>query len=115
MGEDYEELKFKSDMMFRKRRDALARQVDFPVEVWDFFDVGGLWDRQEKVAGTGMAMTVVGVLGTRMVGGFGWVDGFLGAAKIVGVQNFRRMLVPSLLATGSFSANFHILNTTNSV
>jgi replication fork clamp-binding protein CrfC len=89
-----------ADRMFRKRKDALARQVDVEIEVWDFFDIAGLWERQEKVAGTGMAVTVAGVLGSRMVGGFGWVDGALGAARFMGPNNLRRLVIPGLIATG---------------
>jgi len=82
--------------MFRRKRDVLARQVDTEVEVWDFFDVGGLWERQEKVAGTGMAMTVVGVLGGRMIGGVGWIDGAVGAARVLSQGNMRRLIVPGM-------------------
>ena len=103
LGDEYGNLSFKSDMMFQKSRDVLARRVDIPVEIWDFFDVSGLWERQEKVAGTSMALTAVGVLGGRAMGGFGWVDGALGAARIVGVKNFRNMIIPGLIATGTWS------------
>ncbi|KAL8795070.1 MAG: hypothetical protein Q9195_002367, partial [Heterodermia aff. obscurata] len=99
IGNEYSYLSFKSDMMFRSRRNILARQVDTEIEVWDFFDVGGLWERQEKVAGTSMALTVAGVLGGRMVGGVGWVDGAMGAAKVMGTQNLRRMIVPGIVAS----------------
>ena len=100
LGDEYTDLNFRSDMMFRRRRDLLARQVDTEVKIWDFFDIGGLWQRQEKVAGTGMAMTVIGVLGTRMVGGIGWIDGAMGAAKVMGTQHMRRMIIPGIIATG---------------
>ena len=86
--------------MFTKRRDLLARQVDFEVEFSDFFDVSGLWEQNEKVAGTGMALTVASVLGGRMMGGFGWVDGAVGAARVMGTQNMRRLIVPGLIAAG---------------
>ena len=100
LGNEYSDLSFRSDKMFQRKRDVLARQVDFDTEIWDFFDIGGLWERQEKVAGTGMAMTVAGVLGGRMIGGMGWIDGALGAARVMGTQNMRRMIVPGILATG---------------
>ena len=100
LGDEYKDLSFRSDMMFRRKKDALARQADIPIEVWDFFDVTSLWERQEKVAGTGMAMTVVTVLGGRLVGGVGWLDGVLGAARIMGTGGARKMIVPSLIATG---------------
>lgn len=99
LGDKYSDLSFHSDKMFQRKRDALARQVDTEIEFWDFFDVGGIWERQEKVAGTGMAMTVVGVVGGRMVGGMGWIDGAMGAARVLGTQNLRRLIVPGILAT----------------
>ena len=101
LGDEYQELTFRADLMFRRKRDALARQVDAPVEAWDFVDVRGVWERQEKVAGTGMAVTVVGVLGGRMIGGVGWVDGVLGAARIMGTRNLKHMIVPGLLTAGT--------------
>lgn len=100
LGDEYTDMSFRSDMMFRRKRDALARQVDTEVEIWDFFDVGGLWERQEKVAGTGMAMTVVGVLGSRMIGGVGWIDGAMGAARVMGGKNMRRLILPGIVAAG---------------
>lgn len=100
LGDGYNNLNFNSDKMFTKRRDLLARQVDFDIELSDFFDISGLWERQEKVAGTGMALTVASVVGGRMVGGFGYVDGVLGAARVMGTQNMRRLIVPGLVAAG---------------
>lgn len=100
LGDEYNDLNFNSDRMFKRPRDLLARQVDFDIEFADFFDLGGLWERQEKVAGTGMALTVASVVGGRMVGGFGYVDGVLGAARVMGTQNIRRMIVPGIIATG---------------
>lgn len=100
LGNEFENLNFRADKMFQRRKDTLARTVDIDVELWDFFDMGGLWERQEKVLGTGMAMTVVGTLGSRAVGGMGWVDGVFGAVKIVGPHNLRRMIMPGIIATG---------------
>ncbi|KAK4691964.1 hypothetical protein P7C71_g5150, partial [Lecanoromycetidae sp. Uapishka_2] len=99
LGNEYNDLNFNSDRMFTKKRDLLARQVDFDIEIGDFFDLSGLWERQEKVAGTGMALTVASVVGGRMVGGFGYVDGVLGAARVMGTQNLRRLIVPGIIAT----------------
>ena len=106
IGSDYQELTFKSDMMFQRRRDHLARQVDTPVEIWDFFDISSIWERQEKVAGTGMALTVAGVLGGRLVGGFGYVDSALGVARVVGVKNLKNMIIPGLAFTGKWTWSF---------
>lgn len=104
VGEDkFPALNFRADMMFRRsRRHALARQVDTEVEIWDFFDLAGLWERQEKMAGTGMAMTAVTVLGGRAFSGIGWIDSMLSAVKIIGPSNMRRLLVPGVLAAGEY-------------
>ncbi|KAJ5058258.1 hypothetical protein J3E74DRAFT_221393 [Bipolaris maydis] len=94
----YADVMFRPERMFRKSVHALARQVDIDIDLWDFFDVASLWERQEKAAGAGMAMTVAGLVGGRLVGGVGWVDGALGAAKIMGTANMRRLLIPGLVA-----------------
>ncbi|KAJ4376269.1 mitofusin [Neocucurbitaria cava] len=94
----YADVMFRPERMFRKSVHALARQVDIDIELWDFFDIASLWERQEKVAGTGMAVTVAGVVGGRLVGGVGWLDGALGAAKIMGSNNMKRLLIPGLIA-----------------
>ena len=99
LGDEYHDLTFNSGKMFRGHRDLSAREVDFEIELADFFDISGLWERQEKVAGTGMALTVASVVGGRVMGGFGWVDGALGAVKVMGAQNMRRMIVPGIVAT----------------
>ena len=100
LGDEYNDLNFNSDRMFTKRRDLLARQVDFEIELSDFFDASSLWGQNEKVAGTGMALTVASVLGGRMMGGFGWVDGAVGAVRVMGAQNMRRLVIPGLIAAG---------------
>ncbi|EXJ84005.1 mitofusin [Capronia epimyces CBS 606.96] len=98
VGDSYERLNFQADKMFQRRKDALVRSVDTDVEIWDFFDVAGLWERQEKTVGTGLALTVVGTVGSRAIGGVGWVDGVFGAAKIIGSRNLRRLVVPGVVA-----------------
>lgn len=117
VGEDkFTPLNFRGDLMFRRgRRHALGRQVDTDVEFWDFFDVAGLWERQEKVAGTGMAMTAVTVLGSRALGGFSWVDSALSAVKVLGPNNLRRLFLPSVFAAGKFilSTCFYLCLMTN--
>ena len=104
LGDSYTDLTFRSEKMFRSKRDALVRQVDFEAELLDFFDFTSIWERQEKVASTSMAVTVAGVVGTRMVGGVGWLDGALTATKIMGSSNMRKLIIPGLLLTGKFTA-----------
>ena len=105
----YADVMFRPERMFKKSVHALARQVDIDIELWDFFDVASLWERQEKVAGTSMAVTVAGVVGGRLMGGVGWLDGALGAAKVMGTNNMRRLLIPGLLA-GGMSDLFEIIH-----
>ena len=104
VGQDkFSPLNFKANMMFRRsRRHTFARQVDTPVELWDFFDISGLWERQEKVAGTGVAMTLVTVLGGRTFGGLSWINNMFSAAKFLGPDNFRRLLLPGIATAGKF-------------
>ena len=102
LGDEFEELSFKSDVMFSHKKDQLARQVDIPVEVWDFFDFTSLWDRQEKIAGTGMALTVASVVGGRLVGGVGWVDSAVGIARVIGANNLKQMIIPGLIFSGEY-------------
>ncbi|KAM5444262.1 mitofusin [Microsporum ferrugineum] len=98
VGENkFPSLNFRSEIMFRQHRHELARQIHTELDMWDFIDLPGFWERQEKVAGTGMAMTVLGVLGGRALGGIGWLDGVLGAARMLGPNNMRKLLVPGLL------------------
>jgi GTPase SAR1 family protein len=106
LGDDYEDLTFKSEYMFRTRRDALTRQVDVDVEMSDFFDLTSLWERQEKVAGASMAVTIAGVVGGRMFGGVGWVDGALGAAKVLGPSNLRRLMIPGIVLALALGASY---------
>lgn len=104
---------FRPDRMFKKSLHVLARQVDIDIELWDFFDVTGLWERQEKVAGTSMAVTVAGLVGGRLMGGGGWLDGALGAAKIMGTNNMKRLLIPGLIAGGKSLEHVPCTTSTN--
>ena len=109
LGDQFADLTFNSDRMFKGKRDQLEKTVDFDVELTDFFDISSLWESSDnKIASTSMALTVASVVGGRMVGGFGWVDGALGAVKVIGPQNMRRLLVPGLALTGKFAFSYHI-------
>ena len=115
VGEDkFSALNFRADMMFRRsRRHTFARQVDTEVEIWDFFDLAGLWERQEKMAGTGMAMTAVTVLGGRAFSGISWIDSMFSAMKILGPNTMRRLLVPGIIAAGMYLRLFGLSASAN--
>lgn len=106
VGDQYTNLNFRADMMFSRRKDALARTVDTEVELWDFFDVPAIWEKQEKLVGSGMALTLVGTLGTQVVGGMGWVNGAFGAARVLGSRNLQRLAVPGVLAAAVFAVAY---------
>ncbi|KAE8386718.1 mitofusin [Aspergillus alliaceus] len=107
VGDKFAPLNFRADMMFRRsRRHTFAKQVDTEVELWDFFDFAGIWERQEKVAGTGMAMTAVTVLGGRAFGGISWVDSVFSTIKFIGPNNLRRFLVPGLVAAAALTTAY---------
>lgn len=100
LGNEYTGLNFHPDVMFRRRRDALAKQIEIPTELLDFVDWSTLLQRQEKVAGTGMALTVATTVGMQVVGGYSWMNHALSAARIIGNENLRRMIVPGLVLAG---------------
>ncbi|KAI1104701.1 hypothetical protein F4804DRAFT_306564 [Jackrogersella minutella] len=97
LGNEFHDLNFRPDVMFRRRRDVLAKQVDVPTELLDFVDWSSFMQRQEKVAGTGMALTVATAIGGRLVGGMGWMDHTLNLVKVVGNDNLRKLIVPGLV------------------
>jgi mitofusin len=101
LGNKFPDFSYKPEHMFRKKKHAVGRQIDIEVEFLDFFDIMSLWQRQEKVASTSMAVTVAGVVGTRLIGGAHWIDGAFGAVRIVGVGNMRRLVVPGIIAGGT--------------
>ncbi|KAI1422828.1 hypothetical protein F5Y12DRAFT_786466 [Xylaria sp. FL1777] len=108
LGNEYHDLSFRSDIMFRRRRDALAKEIDLPTEFWDLVDWSTLMQRQEKVAGTGMALTLATAVGGRLVGGNSWVDHALSAAKIVGNENLKKLIIPAV-ALAVVSAAVYVL------
>ncbi len=97
LGNEFADLNFRPEFMFRRRRDELARNIDIPTEIIDFVDLSTILQRQEKVAGTGMALTIATALGSRMIGASGWMDHAFSAAKLMGSTSTRRLLVPGLI------------------
>lgn len=103
VGDEFQNLNFRADVMFSRRRDALARDVHVPTEFWDFVDIGAILQQQEKVAGTGMALTVATAVGSRALGVSSWVDHAFGVAKVMGNENLRRLVLPGILVAGMYS------------
>lgn len=103
VGDEFQNLTFKPEVMFRRRKDAIARQVDVHTELLDFVDWSTLLQRQEKMAGTGMALTVAGAVVPRMMGVSTWMDQALTATRVVGNSNLRQLILPGLLIAGEFT------------
>ena len=100
VGDEFNNLTFRPDVMFRRKRDALARQVDIPTELWDFVDWSMLIQRQEKYAGTGMALTVATAVVPRMIGMSTWVDQAMAATRLLGNDGLRHLILPGIVAAG---------------
>ncbi|KAG6004761.1 hypothetical protein E4U21_000791 [Claviceps maximensis] len=105
VGDEFQNLQFRPDVMFRRKRDALARQVDIPTEFWDFVDWTTLLQRQEKYAGTGMALTLAGAVVPKMMGMSTWMDQALMTTRVLVVagaayvlQQIPNSLPPKLAA-----------------
>ncbi|KAB5558463.1 transmembrane GTPase fzo1 [Coniochaeta sp. 2T2.1] len=109
LGNEFSELSFRPDVMFRRKRDALAKQVDIPTELYDFVDWSTILQRQEKVAGTGMALTLATAVGSQMIGGYSWVNHAMSAVRVMGNDNLRRMILPGLVLA-ALSATYYLLN-----
>ncbi|KAF4591437.1 Transmembrane GTPase fzo1 [Ophiocordyceps camponoti-floridani] len=108
VGDEFQSLQFRPDVMFRRKRDALARQVDVPTELWDFVDWSTLLQRQEKYAGTGMALTLAGALVPRFVGVSNWVDQALTATRLLGNEKLQRLILPGIVLA-AFAAAAYVL------
>ncbi|KAM0321637.1 hypothetical protein ACHAQA_009993 [Verticillium albo-atrum] len=109
VGDEFQNLTFRPDVMFKRKRDSMARQVDVPTELWDFVDWSTLFQQQEKVAGTGMALTLAGALVPRVIGLNGWMDHAVNAAKLISNDNLRRLILPGLFVA-AISAAAYVVN-----
>ncbi|RKF81886.1 Transmembrane GTPase fzo1 [Golovinomyces cichoracearum] len=100
LGDEYTDLSFRSDVMFRRKKDILAKQIDVETEIWDFFDWSSIIHKQDKMAGTGVALTIVTAVSGRAVGSWSWADGVFTTLRAVGITNMRRLIVPgAVIAT----------------
>lgn len=103
IGDEFQNLQFRPDVMFRRKRDALAREVHIPTELWDFVDWTTLLQRQEKYAGTGMALTVAGAVVPSMLGMNNWMNQAMVATRVLTNDNLRHLILPGILVAGKSS------------
>ncbi|EPS42409.1 hypothetical protein H072_3543 [Dactylellina haptotyla CBS 200.50] len=94
LKQDYMEKYFRPDYMFKKKRDIFSREIRTQLDAFDFFD----FDRQEKVAGMSLSLTVFSVASSRIFGMSSWVDGVVQATNIVGIRNAKRLIIPAIIA-----------------
>ncbi len=64
VGNEFSDMSFRPSVMFSHKKHVLAREVDIPTDLWDFVDWPTILQQQEKVAGTGMALTVATAVGS---------------------------------------------------
>lgn len=100
VGDEFQNLHFRPDVMFRRKKDAFARQVDVPTDFADFVDFSTLLHSQEKFAGTGMALTIAGAVVPRMLGMNSWIDHAITATRILGNDNLRKLILPGIVIAG---------------
>ncbi|KAM0561483.1 hypothetical protein ACHAPJ_003366 [Fusarium lateritium] len=115
VGDEFQNLQFRPDVMFRRKRDALARQVDIPTEFTDFVDWTTLLQRQEKFAGTGMALTVAGAVVPRMIGMNTWMDQALTAGRVLSNENLRHLILPGILVAAVAASAYVLQQIPNSL
>ncbi|KAI1024372.1 hypothetical protein LB503_007343 [Fusarium chuoi] len=115
VGDEFQNLQFRPDVMFRRKRDALARQVEIPTELIDFVDWTTLLQRQEKFAGTGMALTVAGAVVPRMIGMNTWMDQAITATRILSNENLRQLIIPGILVAAVAASAYVLQQIPNSL
>ncbi|KAI5305670.1 hypothetical protein KEM56_003694 [Ascosphaera pollenicola] len=106
---------FHSSQMFKKPKHRLARQVTADIDAWDFFDFATVWQRQEKLAGAGAAMTAVGVFGSKSLASMGMLDGVLNTVGFLSRSNLRRFAIPGVIVAAGLAVYYVLSEIPNSL
>ncbi|KAM7192833.1 hypothetical protein V8F33_008150 [Rhypophila sp. PSN 637] len=113
LGNEYEHLNFRPEVMYRGKRDALARQVDIHTELWDFVDWSTIMAKEEKAS---MALTVAGVVGTSVISGYAsHLNLAIRAAQVLGTGSLRRLVIPGILAAAAAAMYYVVSQIPNSL
>ncbi|ATY58605.1 GTPase domain [Cordyceps militaris] len=115
IGDEFQNLHFKPEVMFRRKRDALARNVHIPTQFWDFFDLSTILHKQEKLASTSMALTVAGAIVPRMIGMGSWMDQALTATKVLSNDNLRQLILPGIVIAAVAASAYVLQQIPNSL
>ncbi len=105
---------FRPEVMFSRNRDALARQVDIPIELQDFIDWPALASN-EKLASAGMVLTLATAVSNHFADSHVWLDPALAVARIVGNSSFRRLIIPGIVIAGTSSSLISTAGETNAM
>lgn len=111
LKDEFVEKTFRPEFMFSRKRHQMAKDVKIDIDVFDFFD----FDRQEKFAGGGMALTVASLAGTQLLGISSWVDGLWKATSFLGVKNTKKLIGPIILAGAAIGAYVALSDIPNAV
>lgn len=105
LGDEYTPKSFRPEMMYASKRNQLSRQLKVNIEWSDFFD----FDRQEKLAGAGMSLTVATMAGSQVFGVSSWVDGLWKATNLIGVKTAKKLVLP-VAALAVVAGGWYILS-----
>ncbi|KAL7267855.1 mitofusin [Rhizina undulata] len=111
LGEEYVAKAFRPELMFSRKKDQLSKSIKTEVDWFDFFD----FDRQEKVAGMSMGLTLATVASSQMFGVTSWIDGLWKASNLLGARTTKKLIVPAALLVGAAGAFFLISDIPNAV
>jgi mitofusin len=109
-GNEFENIHFRPEVMFSRRRDALAREVDVSTEIWDFIPV--LFEKRQDKMGAGMALTVATAVSGPLIGAktmMGQMGNAMSMARYMSRDGFRSLLITGALVIGMFPVVSRIL------
>jgi mitofusin 2 len=94
-GNEFENIHFRPEVMFSKRRDVLAREVDISTEFWDFRPV--LFGKSSDKMVPSMAVTAVTMATGSLIGmstGLGnYISAAFGVAQVMSRYSARTLLI----------------------
>ncbi|KAI5288720.1 mitofusin [Ascosphaera aggregata] len=108
-AEKFGSFEFHADLMYRKNKHRLARQVDAEIDAWDFFNFAAIWQKQEKLVSAGAAISAVGVFGGKSLASMGLLDGVVNTVELLSKRNMRRLAIPSIIVAAGMAV-FYILS-----
>lgn len=106
---------FNPKAMYNKPKHKLARRITADIDVWDFIDLGAIWQKQEKLAGAGAAVTAVGVFGGKSLASMGMLDGVINTVGLLSRRNIRRLAIPGIIIAAGLAVYYVLSEIPNSL